>query len=122
MIVRFTLLIDYGTYANFARFISEVTRSRSWTIRYRVKWRFFLLTTVCCLLLAMLAYPSFTCAFLSGGICSVGFSNDGATIVSVDDGSGQNVVAYDAVSGYIVSSTYSLLCKVVFYFFLLTDC
>ncbi len=50
---------------------------------------------------------------VSGCIRSVGFSNDGGTIVSVDSNSEQNVVAFDAVSGYIVSSTYSLICRVL---------
>ncbi len=62
-------------------------------------------------------HPIYISVLVSGRIRSVGFSNDGGTIVSVDDGYGQNVVAFDAVSGYLVSSTYSLICRVFLYFF-----
>ncbi len=67
-------------------------------------------------------HPIYTSSFISGGILSVGFSSDGGTIVSVDDESGQKVVAFDAASGYIVSSTYSLICRVFFCIFSLTGC
>ncbi len=41
--------------------------------------------------------------FLSGSIHGVGFSSDGGTVVFVDGGSGENVVAFDSVSGWISS-------------------
>ncbi len=61
-------------------------------------------STVCCLLLAMLAYPGFTYVLFSGGVWSVGLSSDGCTIVSVDDESGQNLVTFDTVSGWLIST------------------
>ena len=66
-------------------------------------------------------HPIYTSVLVSGSIRSVGFSNDGGTLVSVDEESGQNVVAFDAVSGWIISSTYSLIRR-VFLYFSLADC
>ncbi len=59
----------------------------------------------------------YTYELVSGAICRVGFSNDGGTIVSVDNGFGQNVVAFDVASGWIISSTYSFLCRAFLYSF-----
>ncbi len=64
----------------------------------------FSMTTVCCLLLTALARSLYISVFISEAIRSVGFSSDGGTIVSVDEGSGQNVVAFDAVSGWKIST------------------
>ena len=55
--------------------------------------------------------------FNLGYIRGVGFSNDGGTIVSVDDGFGQNVVAFDVASGWIISSTYSSIFRAFLYSF-----
>ena len=54
-------------------------------------------------------YPIDISVLVLGGIGSVGVSSDRSTIVSVDNGFGQNVVAFDAVSGYKISSTYSFI-------------
>ena len=102
MIVTLLLLIEYIIHVKFARFVSLFTKSRSSTIRSHVdRCVFFNLRMLFAFNPA--CEPIFTYVFVSGTICSVGFSNDGGFVVSVDFGSGQNVVAFDAVSSWIIS-------------------
>ncbi len=47
-------------------------------------------------------FPRFYAFVFLERIVGVGVSSDGGTIVSVDDGSWRNVVAFDAASGWII--------------------
>ena len=111
IIVTLTLQIEYYIHASFAKKKNWIHKVSFMDRPFVSPWTgvfFILLATafIESLFFTTLALPIYKSVFILGYIISVGFSNDGGTIVSVNNGFRQNVVAYDAVSGWIISSFY----------------